>query len=388
MFLGGCSGGGEEGPMIEGQIPLGGMASAGIAGRTSVIIGQGGGGGGSAQGTAGSAPLGGTAACVTDSATADARPAVVQMVVDISGSMDRPPRDGVRESKWEITRDALLASVEGLSDAVAVGVNFYPNVRRGDDSCIRNQVGVSLGLLGPAGSQQRDRFESAMNGASPRGGTPTHAAFRFGVETLGASDIEGERFVLLITDGVPTYTLDCGGDGEDEVDSNPLITEAGNVLASEGVKTFVIGSPGSENARDDLSRIARAGGTAPASCSDTGPVYCHFDMTTQQDLGAALRGALSEIAGQIASCEYDIPAPPSGMTLDPALVNVVFTPGSGGAAEPILRDPSMGCTEGWQYSTDGSSIVLCGPTCERVKADRGGRVELLFGCRTQVAVPR
>lgn len=390
-MTGACSGGGENSsPIIQGEIPNpSGSAGGplGNAGSTGVHIG--GGAGGGVPGGAGAPPVGEGDACVADSATADARPAVVQMVVDISGSMDRTPGGDSSQgsdSKWDITREALIDSVVGLSDTTAIGVNFYPNVRRGD-GCIRNQVGVPLAELGGAPSTQRTRFESAVNSAEPRGGTPTHAAFRFGVETLAARSLDGERFILLITDGVPTYTLTCGGNGEDKVDSGPLIAEAGQVLSTQGVKTFVIGSPGSENARDDLSRIASAGGTARASCSDAGPEYCHFDMTTEQDLGAALRKALTEIAGQIASCEYDIPAPPSGQVLDPARVNLVYT-SAAGAVETILRDPSSGCTEGWQYSADGRSIVLCGPTCDRVKDDRGGKVELLFGCRTEVAVPR
>ena len=79
-----------------------------------------------------------------------------------------------------------------------------------------------------------------------------------------------------------------------------------------GVRTFVIGSPGSEGARESLSRMAEAGGTAQANCSHRGPNYCHFDMTQQSDLAAGLDQALSAIAGLALGCSYDIPQPPLG----------------------------------------------------------------------------
>jgi hypothetical protein len=166
-----------------------------------------------------------------------------------------------------------------------------------------------------------------------------------------------------------------------------LIDEA--TLAFEsGVRTFVIGSPGSEQTRDVLSRLATEGGTAANDCSDAGPKYCHFDMTTEPDLAAGLRNALEEIATRVRSCEYPIPAPPAGQALDPDLVNVLYTP-NGAEAVTIGRDPSSSaCSEGWQYSADGASIVLCGAACELVRADPTGTVEVLFGCETVVSKPR
>jgi hypothetical protein len=222
----------------------------------------------------------------------------------------------------------------------------------------------------------------------PVGATPTHGAYLFGLAQLAATKLLGNQVILLITDGTPTCTLDCVCTEDNlPVDSQPMIDEAEQAFAS-GVRTFVIGSPGSEETRDVLSRLATKGGTAANDCSDAGPKYCHFDMTTEPDLATGLRKALEEIAIRVRSCEYPIPTPPSGQALDPDLVNVLYTP-DGADAETIARDPSKDdCSAGWQYSPDGSSIVLCGATCDRVRADPVGTVEVLFGCETVVSKPR
>jgi hypothetical protein len=199
--------------------------------------------------------------------------------------------------------------------------------------------------------------------------------------------------VVLITDGTPTYSLGCVGTGriQDPVDPGPLVSEAASAL-SEGVRTFVIGSPGSEDARQSLSRMAEAGGTARDGCSHAGPHYCHFDMTQETDLEAGLATTLEAITGLALSCRYDIPAPPNGSLLDPSKVNVLFTPPAG-AEELILQSPGQSCSDGWQYSSGNNSsgnnssgntqIQLCGPTCDRVRSSNGG-LTLEFGCTTQV----
>jgi Mg-chelatase subunit ChlD len=349
------------------------------------------------QAGAGSTEVSKDDACATSSDRTEALPPVVQLVVDTSGSMDWPPGwaptspDDSKPpgaTKWEITREALLASVASLAGDIALGASFYPSVQQEGDTCLANDVAVPIALLGPSGSAARSGWESELSAVVPVGATPTHGAYLFGLAQLVASKLPGNQVILLITDGTPTCTLDCVCTEDNlPVDSQPLIDEAAQAFDS-GVRTFVIGSPGSEETRDVLSRLATEGGTAPSDCSDAGPKYCHFDMTTEPDLATGLRNALEEIATRVRSCEYPIPTPPAGQALDPDLVNVLYTP-DGGDAETIARDASPSdCSEGWQYSRDGASIVLCGAACDRVRADPTGAVEVLFGCETVVTKPK
>jgi hypothetical protein len=332
-------------------------------------------------------------ACATSSATADAIPAVVEMVIDISGSMNwvpgtmnNPRRN--QQSKWDITGTALKNAVAKLPASVAVGINFFPNNPRGNN-CIRNRIDLPIALLGAATSMQRSSFDNAINNANPSDGTPTHAAFLFGVKTVTASTLMGRKFVLLITDGIPTFNLDCSGDGMTAVDSAPLISAVDAAFKDKNsVSTFVIGSPGSEDARSDLSQMATKGGTAKAGCSDKGPNYCHLDMTTATDFGAALAAGLAEVAGQISTCEYTVPPAPKGRTINPRQVNVLYTKGSGGQSS-IPQDATGKCQSGWTYDNpqNPTKITLCGSDCDAVKADQGAKIDLIFGCDTQTNVP-
>jgi hypothetical protein len=330
-------------------------------------------------------------ACAKSTDTALPLSSILQLVVDTSGSMDWPPGwapatpDDSKPpgaTKWEITRDALLKAVESLPADTSLGVNFYPNVEQEGETCLLNDVALPLQLLGKKGSSARAAWQTAAGDVVPVGATPTHGAYLFGLQLLAASSLPGNKFILLITDGTPTCTIDCAcNEGNEPVDSQPLIEEAVAARAS-GVRTFVIGSPGSENTREVLSQLASEGGTAKASCADAGPVFCHFDMTSEANLAAALGRALQQIATSLRSCEYPIPAPPAGQVLDPELVNVLYTP-QGGPTTTLGRDPSENdCLEGWQYSPDGQNIVLCGDACDAVRADPQSTIEVLFGCQT------
>lgn len=386
--------GDSEGSEVEPGNGSGATGSGGKNGQPTLGGSTGFGGSGN-NGSSGSGTITPGSECAKGTATADAIPAVVQMVVDTSGSMDwgadggRNPRRG--ESKWEITSAALKEAVAKLPATVAVGINFFPNNPR-DGACIRNRVDLPIALLEEEGSMQRERFNDAIDDASPRGGTPTHGAFVFGAETVTASNLSGKKFVLLITDGDPTWTLECEGDGQTKVAPaaiEALVQSVADTYTQDGVSTFVIGSPGSEGARTELSRMASEGGTARAGCSDSGPEYCHLDMTTADDFAAALRQGLAEVAGAIGTCEYAVPDAPPGQDLDPTLVNVLYTKGDGSQVS-IPKDAAGDCASGWKYDDEASptKITLCGADCDAVEKDTGGRIDVIFGCLTETNVPK
>ncbi|HEU4578145.1 MAG TPA: vWA domain-containing protein [Polyangiaceae bacterium] len=327
--------------------------------------------------------------CSDQFAPAAARPPLIQFVVDTSGSMNwvagtqSAPRAG-EQSKWQITQQALATAINAMPDDVAVGVSYFPNVRDGDprSQCFRPEEAAPLAPLGAA---QRALIQQVNDAAAPFGGTPTHGAYRFGIEQLRASPLEGPRFLLLITDGIPTYTLECQGDGRTRVDGKPLVADVKADYDSSQIRTFVIGSPGSEDARDELSQMASVGGTASPGCDVAGPSFCHFDMTAEPDFSKALNAALAEITQSTLACDYALPKPPGGLRLDFNDASVVLESG-GSSLREFERATSSDCASGWEYGADRSSLHLCPSTCSELQGllrqDPNLDVRIKFGCST------
>src|ERR1039457_6067974 len=110
---------------------------------------------------------------------------------------------------------------------------------------------IPIGLLGAAGSAQRTALAAGITAAQAAGGTPTDDAYEYELaNNMNNCQLPGQRFMVLITDGQPTFLKGCFGTGQtsNPVDYTPVvnaITGAWNNNApNPAVKTFIIGSPG------------------------------------------------------------------------------------------------------------------------------------------------
>ncbi len=327
-------------------------------------------------------------------------PAVLDFVVDVSGSMSLTAPTTKGQPKWDITRAALLSALDALPGLTAVGMIFFPNMNTQKNTtspkpdcstCVNTKAMIPIALLGAAGSAQRTALAAGINAADAAGGTPTDDAYEYELaNNMNKSQLPGDRFMVLITDGQPTFLKGCYGTGNtsDPVDYTPVVNAIGGAWTTNGVKTFIIGSPGSEaqastgaDGRGWLSHAAQVGQTPlTPTCSDSGPNYCHFDMSQVPDFAAGFSDALAQIAGQVVSCSYTLPTPPLGQTLDLSKINVILTTGT---PEYLLiqRATSATCTTGW-YLDSSNNVVLCSDTCKKAKADTKSSLDLLFGCAT------
>ncbi len=338
--------------------------------------------------------------CATASAQSALLPANLLFVIDRSGSMScNPPpitdstscesdpkrADPAKPSKWEITKDALIAAVHQLPATASVGISYFSN----DDACgVSSTPSVALH---PLDATQLAALQASLDNVTPNGGTPLVGATILAYKHLHAlaldQKISGNSFVVLLTDGQQSEQCSDTARCSDAAQcTDLLITSEVPKAASPGadIRTFVIGAPGSEPARKELSEIALAGGTAPKGC-DAAAGECHFDMTRQSDFAAALSSALTAITGQAAICELPLPSSPQA-GLDKQRVNVVYTPGDGSGAKVVPQDARAACdagAQGWQYSPDGGRIELCGTICDTVRGDQGGRVDVVLGCPVQ-----
>jgi hypothetical protein len=346
----------------------------------------------------GSGGLGGNTSCAESTETADLVPANLLFVVDKSGSMNcnPPPIDLTCESpvkvdegelsKWEITQDALSgpagawATLAGQA-GVSVGLSNFPL----DDNCEVVPSGEVSVPIAPLDDDHfaalRDGLDVAADGQTPLAGATIRGleALRLGIH---AGDLTGDNYLVVMTDGVET----CQQAALDD-----LLVDVETAQTVYGIRTYAIGAPGSEGSRTLLSLIAIAGGTRKSDdCAETpteASESCHIDLTEstdfETDLGLEFQG-ITEATTQ--TCEYDVP---QNALIDRNKVNVEYTP-SGGDTELVLQDPPASgdeqCegAEGWQYTADGTQIVLCGQVCEDVLADPGAKVRVKFGCQETV----
>lgn len=105
---------------------------------------------------------------------------------------------------------------------------------------------------------------------------------------------------------------------------------------------------------------------------------------------SSFASVFSEIGKSVAAsvaCELSIPTPANGDEIDPTRVNVKLTGPDGKTTTEVLQDTSAGCdagANGWQYSADGTKVLLCGDACNSVREETGTKVDIEFGCQTKV----
>ena len=109
-------------------------------------------------------------------------------------------------------------------------------------------------------------------------------------------------------------------------------------------------------------------------------------------VGGCVPTAASMIdAAMLASCSWDIPKPPSGQFIEHDSVNVRYSSPSGFATNLGKVATAADCAtvqNGWYYDDEAkpTKILACPQTCTGVQAGMsGGKIEVLFGCKTRPA---
>jgi hypothetical protein len=136
-------------------------------------------------------------------------------------------------------------------------------------------------------------------------------------------------------------------------------------------------------------------GQDSTGCTNVGPTYADLVAQTggvQTNLPNAdwslvfrqLGDAVVADAKPV-DCEWVIPPPPDGQQLDPALVNVQFTPGTGSPQKIYAVPDQASCTDqflGWYYDNPVAPqrVVACPQTCPTLQADTSAKIQVLFGC--------
>lgn len=367
-----------------------------VGGDSGVMDGGGGTGsdGSTSSADAGSRPdrdpsmIGPDGGCATQNTPTTRAPMNLLMVVDRSGSMsecaDGSGRSGC-ESKWSVTQQGLQRLLMTLEDQARVGLLFFPSSSNsGSADGYRTPV---IGVDRPL-SETRMALLAAISAARPNGNTPMACAMPQAVDYMRGIADTGSRNIMLITDGAPTD--ECSGMAPcNPFDPNFITCIMNASAASQGVilaavargarnmptvRTFALGTP--DAVPSFMSSVALNGQTSRAPGCE--PSDCHYTLGTatfERDLNMAL----DSVRDRAATCEYILQVDP--MTADPNLINVYYTPMSGGAGRYIPRDTTH--TNGWDYAPGGRSIVFYGMLCDEVRAGAAGAsVQIIYGCPT------
>jgi hypothetical protein len=377
--------GGKEGSEVNGGDGNNGNGASSTGGPN---LGNGlGGGKGIGTGTI----IDPKAACAKG--TAAATLAGVNMIVmfDRSTSMNQIPVRNDR-SRWALASDALAAffasnEAAGLNLALRFFPHDFPQAGCNQDACNVAACAapmVGLGTL-TAAAAPADAHEKALIDATagatpaPQGGgmgmsagTPISAALDGALQWASAQHAKTpseNTVVVLVTDGQPN--------GCDQNIGN-IASLAADALAADGTRTYAIGLTGSREG--DMNRIAMAGGT-------TAGIFVADGANTTQDL----LQALGAIRGAILDCDFPMPTAKPGVVVDPAFINVNFTPSNGAPSTLTQVSGEADCagTGSWYYDNpiNPTRIVLCQSTCDAVTADPMASLEILLGCATSTEIP-
>lgn len=307
------------------------------------------------------------------------RNATVILVIDRSGSMADDTTDFT--PKWEALRTALQQVLPRLGDDLSVGVLFFPNTLpprdagqySPDEICAMPRALT----LAPSPAQVPlvlDRF----NTTAPGGPTPTASALRVVRAWFDEHpDLVGDRYVILATDGGPNCNVNadnttCRCTGAVGIcastntygrinclDAAPAVDEV-RLLATAGVRTYVLGLNGVQDFAEVLNAMADAGGRARVGT----PRYYNAASATE------LVNELGRVTQALADCTLRLDAAPP----DPNLVDVRLD------GHSLYHDVRH--ANGWDWGDDTHrQIVFHGPTCDEIRSSGGGsRIVAAFGC--------
>jgi hypothetical protein len=392
-------------------IPLGGAgggdsgaaaANGGGAGGSAASTGTGGGGFVEPDGSHSGGSGGGT--CGGEDVPAKPKPANVLIVMDKSKSMDENLTSGdagPAVSRWDGVKLALADAVAATQDKVDFGLSVFPydtsDAGTGGSCAMPTASDPLVSITAGATDESADILD-ALNSTEPAGGTPTAKALNLALDyfTNGAgAALEGEKYVLLATDGGPncsasvsscveadcTLNVDnqcpivgqncCDGAAESCLDRADAVA-AVTALASAGIKTFVVGMPGSEAYETTLDALADAGGFASA----TSPKY--FSVSGAGGVDALKQTFIDITIDLVKSCVVVLEENPP----DENKVNVSIDGEDVYNVNDLETPLDGGVKSGWDFDKTENpwSIVIQGEACTDLETSGAQSLTVEFGC--------
>jgi hypothetical protein len=303
----------------------------------------------------------------------------ILIVLDRSNSMALPTDSPL----WNVIRQAIITVTRAMDDAIWFGLMSFPNSL--DPSACEgsmNTCAAPASVLVPIAADNATAIETALMSLTTCGGTPTAVTLQSASDYLVTLTDDHPSFIILATDGAPncnesldgstctcTSTAGCSGTSGQHLNclDDTRTYGALDILCTAGSHTYILGMGGATSWTEVLQGMATHG------CTDT--PYAVNDPD-------AIQAALDEIAGAVASCQFemncaDIP--------DGNKVNFYFTVGT--EKNVVPRD--TGHADGWDWvdpcdsTSDPSGMIeFFGPACDSILSREVDEVSATFGCPT------
>lgn len=214
----------------------------------------------------------------------------IQLVVDQSGSMDR---DFGGVSRWQAVKDTLVSPEEGVVTDLQSSIRFGLTLYTGEeDQC------PSLQELSPQ-LDAVDEITTVLDASMPLAETPTGESLAAARQTLEADTWDGEKFLVLATDGEPDTCAIPNPMNQEETDMvRSAAVQAVEAAYAAGIRTFVI-SVGDEVSEEHLQDLANAG-VGNDENDEPATFYTALDQ-------ASLAAAFQEIVAGVRECKLDLP---------------------------------------------------------------------------------
>jgi hypothetical protein len=366
---GGTGGDTVDGGMTGGSGGGGGSTSTGGNGGFGAIPGSGGGGG------AGGFDSDSGCTGISETAANKKQPSDIVLAIDQSGSMDE-------ETAW-VRQQLNGFSQQIIASGIDVHVVLIAGITGENPLCIDPP-------LGSGGCPQQDDNPPQYRHVDQH--VDSHDAFEQIVNTYDLyKDVlrpEASKHVLVITDDTPgTMTaaaFDAALKAKDPMWQNFFFHAI--VPSKDSPSSFqCLLSP------EPCCGVAAGSGTAYVGLvQQTSGIYGDLCLQNFQPVWNQLSTAV--VSSSTLACEWDIPAPPSGQTLDANKVNVVYT---GGGQEKTLGNiaGSAECSQykdAWYYddNTTPTKIFVCPEVCQEIQGAQAQKVDIIFGCATEPPVPK
>jgi hypothetical protein len=310
----------------------------------------------------------------------------MMLLVDKSGSMGSNVTPPNPPSKITVLKQVMGDFLTNSPTVARVGLSQFPN----GNSCNATTASDVLATIPPDSAGDDDAVlqaasqaaDTALQGLSVNGGTPTGASLKFVYDNAGElTDVKRENFVLLLTDGLPNCnnnldrnTCTCTSSASppcsantDCLDKAATVGQVQALKTDKDIGTIVIGFGGDVTggiAQDTLEAMAEAGGfvrkcpNTNESCGTGNDCVLATGLCSKQYFqatdGPALAAALAEIGSTLTqtACVYNLVDVPS----NPLLISVVVN------GTPYLRGDDT-----WMYDEAKNQIVFQGALCAQIR---------------------